>query len=58
MDEEDDEVKISNKVDEKQIFNMINLYFDQITTQVKEKINIELSDSKNYIFALEEELRR
>lgn len=58
MDEEDDEVKISNKVDEKQIFNMINLYFDQFTTQVKEKINIELSDSKNYIFALEEELRR
>ena len=58
MDEEDDEIKISNKVDEKQIFNMINLYFDQFTTQVKEKINIELSDSKNYIFALEEELRR
>lgn len=57
LDDEDDEVKVSNKVDEKQILNLITVYFNQFTNGVSEKVKMELEDSKRYIYALEEELR-
>lgn len=34
MGDDDDEVKISNKVDEKQIVNLMNLYFGDFTNEV------------------------
>lgn len=34
FDDEDDEVKVSNKVDEKQILNLITVYFNQFTDGV------------------------
>jgi hypothetical protein len=50
-------VKVSNKIDEKQILNLINVYFNQFTNGVSEKVQMELRDSKKYIYDLEEELR-
>jgi hypothetical protein len=57
FDDEDDEVKVSNKIDEKQILSIITVYFNHFTDSVSEKIKIELADSKKYIYDLEEELR-
>jgi hypothetical protein len=40
--DEDDEAKVSNKVDEKQILNLITVFFNQFTNGVSEKIKLEL----------------
>lgn len=52
--DEEDEVKMSNKVDEKQILQIISNYFIEFTNGVSQKINIELEDSKKYVYGLEE----
>lgn len=40
FEDEDDEVKVSNKVDEKQILNLITVYFNQFTNGVSEKVKL------------------
>lgn len=53
FDDEDDEVKVNNKIDQKQISNLISLYFNQFTAGVSDKIKLELGDSKKYIYDLQ-----
>ena len=48
--QEDDEVKINNKIDENQIIQIISQYFGQFTQEVTEKVQIQLTHSKKYIY--------
>ena len=50
-------MKGNNKIDEKQIQNIIAVFFEQFTGEVSNKVNIELEDSKRYIYGFEEEVR-
>lgn len=55
--DDDDEVKVSAKVDEKQVLAVVDKFFLHFTQEVSEKVKIELGDSKKYLYALEEEVR-
>ena len=58
LDLDEDEVKMNNKIDEKQIQQLISAFFQQFTEEVSEKMKIEMSDSKKYIVDFEDEIRQ
>lgn len=57
IEDDDEEVKVTAKVDEKEVLNVVNKYFGDFTNSMKQKVTNELEDSKKYIYELEDELR-
>lgn len=48
---------MTNKVDERQVLTVVESFFRSFTESVSQKVQTELSDSKKYLYDLEEELR-
>jgi hypothetical protein len=55
--DEDEEVKVAAKVDEKEILAIVGKHFSDFVANIKQKISIEVEDSKKYLYGLEEELK-
>lgn len=57
VEDDDEEIKVTAKADEKEIMNIVTKYFGDFNAKMNEKISIEIEDSKKYLYAIEEEIR-
>lgn len=52
MEDDDEEVKITAKADEKEVLAIVNKHFADFISNIKQKVEIELEDSKKYVYGL------
>ena len=50
-------MKVTAKADEKEVLAIVNKHFADFLSNIKQKVSIELEDSKKYIYGFEEEIR-
>lgn len=55
--DDDEEVKVTAKADEKEVLAIVDKHFADFVNNIKQKVKIELEDSKKYLYGIEEEIK-